>query len=1009
MYIVAKSANLISLIFLVGFSWIGLTSCTYQEAQEKVHFTAFLPTDKQITLNTSMIPASLSLLHSFPQAGDPEAVEKAIAEGKLDPSARNFVYYRDNSDGSFTPQVSSNHNRLPIGFENQSIDLTDFFDPFSVDEGQVNTESNRTSVGCGIADGEPNRNQDIFRYGVYSWCTMSVLKVALHRGITHYDSFHRVMTTILENIVDDADQMDTTYTYTNPSVQSIGANGMHVTMYYNDCASSRTVGDQGRTMCLSEADSSVYHKLLIRPLVPQGGTTVDTNIGSMEWIVRADSSVRGYISMSRNLMTANTVSPYAPPQVQFDFESDAEGKFQSFVVKFGTRVITSSTPARQWTWEANVFRITRIPGSGTVPGLWTVEGSIAYELEYANPILGSEKPEPDPTAETRVYFVAVTEDVFTQGRTLFKTILVPGKESTPTSTPYAAADWDKELHLWAAYKKLLESTFTEAHYTPIVGLPLSVRQWFTQSGTQIYKGGISRGPISKSADESRLAIAVNSELRIYERSRYGAYDLLGVCRPFGPDSTDRLTNPAFNPNNPDQVLVAEQSGSIYQARVVNISTIATSSTCDTDLTFAHPLTDPTPRLQYVDFTTVGSQTLILTQNNNFVRIWDITNNLTPILQVPSPTTSTYVAKFDSTGQRVLMTGYEGGSLAYGTYALDIATGNILTLRDDSCNFEPLTVCSHSMWTMTAVFNNPVLTNEIITSSVGGTATVPETNGHVFRWNISSWDPSLGSDTWLVSNSSSSRLVQNIAYTHADNSIAYANNAAINDAGTELAVLHNTSIDYYPVNGVGQIDAAAVRTVPLRAAATQPSTNYSYAPLYVNNDRHLYVTGNTSVIYKLDPTLNVKSPHAFLNGHVGAAYNAIYSSDGKYVLTPGEDGTAVLWQELDGTVVLKLSGHTDRVTSAVFTHGETRILTSSDDGTLRLWDVVDGSPTFGQTLQTYTGHTAGVAHVDYSDTFGRHRFASAGKDGTINIYSDTQATPIQSYPGVFTVSATVYPA
>jgi WD40 repeat protein len=74
----------------------------------------------------------------------------------------------------------------------------------------------------------------------------------------------------------------------------------------------------------------------------------------------------------------------------------------------------------------------------------------------------------------------------------------------------------------------------------------------------------------------------------------------------------------------------------------------------------------------------------------------------------------------------------------------------------------------------------------------------------------------------------------------------------------------------------------------------------------------------------------------LRGHTGPLTAAVFSADGKRVLTASEDGTARVWHA-DGTGrPVELTGHTEAITSASFSPDGQRVLTTSEDGTARLW-------------------------------------------------------------------------
>ena len=66
---------------------------------------------------------------------------------------------------------------------------------------------------------------------------------------------------------------------------------------------------------------------------------------------------------------------------------------------------------------------------------------------------------------------------------------------------------------------------------------------------------------------------------------------------------------------------------------------------------------------------------------------------------------------------------------------------------------------------------------------------------------------------------------------------------------------------------------------------------------------------------------------------------------------GTDKTARLWEAESGKLLATFQGHTDGVNSAVFSPDGRRVLTASGDKTARLWEAESG-----KLLATFQGHT-----------------------------------------------------
>jgi WD40 repeat protein len=98
----------------------------------------------------------------------------------------------------------------------------------------------------------------------------------------------------------------------------------------------------------------------------------------------------------------------------------------------------------------------------------------------------------------------------------------------------------------------------------------------------------------------------------------------------------------------------------------------------------------------------------------------------------------------------------------------------------------------------------------------------------------------------------------------------------------------------------------------------------------------------------------------LKGHTSDGYSTVFSPDGKTVLTASGDNTARIWDSASGKLLQTLEGHTSNVHSAVFSSDGKTVLTASGDNTARIWDSASG-----KLLQTLEGHTALVNSAVFS--------------------------------------------
>ena len=98
----------------------------------------------------------------------------------------------------------------------------------------------------------------------------------------------------------------------------------------------------------------------------------------------------------------------------------------------------------------------------------------------------------------------------------------------------------------------------------------------------------------------------------------------------------------------------------------------------------------------------------------------------------------------------------------------------------------------------------------------------------------------------------------------------------------------------------------------------------------------------------------------LAGHTGEVETAVFSPDGRRILTASSDRTARIWDAQTGAVLTQMRGHKAPVLSAVFSPDGRRVLTASEDATARLWDALSG-----KLLVEFKGHKFLVRHAVFS--------------------------------------------
>jgi len=123
----------------------------------------------------------------------------------------------------------------------------------------------------------------------------------------------------------------------------------------------------------------------------------------------------------------------------------------------------------------------------------------------------------------------------------------------------------------------------------------------------------------------------------------------------------------------------------------------------------------------------------------------------------------------------------------------------------------------------------------------------------------------------------------------------------------------------------------------------------------------------------------------LTGHSDRVRRAVFSPDGRSLVTASRDGDARIFDTTNGTQVKVLSAHAGPVHDAVYTTDGRNVLTAGEDGIVRVWDAASGS-----LLRELRGHEGAVYSVAAAPEV--NIVTSGGKDGTVRIWNLAAETP-----------------
>jgi WD40 repeat protein/Flp pilus assembly protein TadD len=124
----------------------------------------------------------------------------------------------------------------------------------------------------------------------------------------------------------------------------------------------------------------------------------------------------------------------------------------------------------------------------------------------------------------------------------------------------------------------------------------------------------------------------------------------------------------------------------------------------------------------------------------------------------------------------------------------------------------------------------------------------------------------------------------------------------------------------------------------------------------------------------------------ITAHEGAVLCLAFSPDSKRIAGGSADHIAQVWNVADGSAVGRRLRHRDPILHVVFSPNGSRLLTSSEDGTAEIWRVADG-----ERLVDPLRHKSVVRWAAFSPD--GCRVASAGDDNSARVWNATTGAPL----------------
>ncbi len=112
---------------------------------------------------------------------------------------------------------------------------------------------------------------------------------------------------------------------------------------------------------------------------------------------------------------------------------------------------------------------------------------------------------------------------------------------------------------------------------------------------------------------------------------------------------------------------------------------------------------------------------------------------------------------------------------------------------------------------------------------------------------------------------------------------------------------------------------------------------------------------------------------------GFGEGMVFSSDGKRLMTGGEENTVKIWDSGNGELLQTLRGHTGGVWALAIDQEERWLATAGEDTTIRIWN-----PDSGRLLHTLRGHINVITSLAFSSD--GQLLASGSRDHTVKLWN-----------------------
>jgi len=171
-----------------------------------------------------------------------------------------------------------------------------------------------------------------------------------------------------------------------------------------------------------------------------------------------------------------------------------------------------------------------------------------------------------------------------------------------------------------------------------------------------------------------------------------------------------------------------------------------------------------------------------------------------------------------------------------------------------------------------------------------------------------------------------------------------------------------------------------------------STDSNNRSLVQSPNRELAIYSSALIKRGLDLINTLSKEEVFLNiGHAGLVKTAVFSPDGRYVISGSDDHTLKLWDVSIGRVVRTFTDYTGRWCRVAFSPDGRFILTGSSENKIELRDIHRG-----KVIKIFTGHEEFISSVLFSHA--GNLILSGSHDKTMRLWDVSKGNVIRSFIG-----------